>query len=51
MKLAPITSDARKFEQKVAKLLKNPKDLQERNFKISKGLPQRPPKSKKNSTS
>ena len=40
-------SAARKFEQKRAKFLKNPKDLHQSNFKISKDLHQRPPKSHK----
>ena len=39
------TSAARKFEQKVAKFLKTPKDLHQSNFKILKDLHQRPPKS------
>ena len=39
-----ITSAARKFEQKVAKFLKTPKDLHQSNLKISKDLHQRPPK-------
>ena len=42
------TSAARKFEQKVDKFLKNPKDLDQSNFKISKDLHQRPLKSQKN---
>ena len=38
---------ARLFEQKVAKLLKNPKYLHQRKFKISKDIHKRPPKSQK----
>ena len=41
------TSAARKFEQKVAKFLKTPKDLHQSNLKISKDLHQRPPKIQK----
>ena len=40
-------SAARKFEQKVAKFLKTPKDLHQSNLKISKDLHQRPPKIQK----
>ena len=40
-------SGVRKFEQKVTKFLKNPKDLLQSNFKISKDLHQRPPESQK----
>ena len=40
-------SAARKFEQKRAKFLKNPKDLHQSNFKTLKDLHQRPPKSQK----
>ena len=40
-------SAARKFEQKVAKFLKTPKDLHQSNFKITKDLHQRPPESQK----
>ena len=43
MKLTLFFSAARKFEQKVAKFLKTPKDLHQSNFKISKDLHQRPP--------
>ena len=39
-----FSSAARKFEQKRAKFLKNPKDLHQTNFKISKDLHQRPAK-------
>ena len=42
-----VCSAARKFEQKVAKFLKTPKDLHQSNFKISKDLHQRPSKSPK----
>ena len=37
-------SAARKFEQKVAKFLKTPKDLVQSYLKISKDLHQSPPK-------
>ena len=40
-------SAARKFEQKVAKFLKTPKVLHQRNFKVLKDLHQRPLKSQK----
>ena len=42
-----LSSAARKFEKKVAKFLKTPKDLHQSNFKITKDLHQRPPKSQK----
>ena len=42
-----LNSAARKFEKKIAKFLKTPKDLHQSNFKITKDLHQRPPKSQK----
>ena len=46
---ADQNSAAKNFEQKVAKICKTPKDLHQHqsNFKISKDLPQRPPKCQK----
>ena len=45
-----VNSAARKFAQKVAKFLKNPKTYIKTTFKKSKDLYQRPPKSQKIST-
>ena len=42
-----LGSAARNIGQKVAKFLKNPKDLHQSNLKISKDPHQRPPKSQK----